>query len=147
MFGRISFVQQVLIGRMTCVLRTTVVEGDSGEWESESIGIKSSFIPNTRISDFIKYAEDAKCKWVLDHLPRVLYHEAFEASDEADKTSIQCRLAEYFANTETAGKRIEYEKRTLQVSVTKKLYPIEDMDMADKLIPVIKDIFKCEHTV
>ncbi|KAF8199144.1 hypothetical protein BJ912DRAFT_809737, partial [Pholiota molesta] len=80
--------------------------------------------------------------WVLDHLPRVLYQEAFEA-DETDKTSIQRRLAEYFANTETAGQRIEYEKRTLQVSVMKKLYPIKDMDTADKLIPVIKDVFKC----
>jgi hypothetical protein len=138
------------------VLRARVIKGDTKKWGSESIAVMYSVTPGARISegemlsDIIECAEDvdAKGKWVLDHLPRVLYQEAFEAdSDETDKTSIQRRLAEYFANTETAGQRIEYEKRTLQVSVMKKLYPIKDMDTADKLIPVIKDVLKCEHSV
>jgi hypothetical protein len=149
LLGRISSVQHVLTGRGTCVLRARVVKGDTNKWRSESIVGIYSFTPGARISegemfpDIIECAEDIG-KWALDHLPHVHYHEAFEA-DETDKTSIQFRLAEYFANPETAGQRIEYEKRTLQVSIMKKLYPIKDMDTADKLIPVIKDIFKCER--
>ncbi|KAF8199155.1 hypothetical protein BJ912DRAFT_1139959, partial [Pholiota molesta] len=127
MFGRIPFVQPALIGRRTWVLHATAVEGDSGEWESV---IKFSFLPVTEISrgemlpDTTNCARDAKGTWT-------------------DKRNIQYRLAEYFPNTETAGKRIEYEKRTLKVLVITKLYPIKDLNTADKLVPVVKDIFKC----
>ncbi|KAF8199158.1 hypothetical protein BJ912DRAFT_1139962 [Pholiota molesta] len=150
----IVFVQHALIGRGTCVVQAEVFKGDAKakKWGSKPFVVKFSFTPGTRISEGDLLDDITNCakgkknknKSILDHLPCVLHHEAFAPGE----TDVQHRLAKYFkarnkANKDNVAMQVDYEERTLQVLVMKELHPIRDLDTADKLIPVVQDIFKC----
>lgn len=140
------FRQHSLIGRGTCVYTAQVKKlGTEPKLQSseldEEIVVKLTFTPNTRVSEMetlkhiVETAEgNSDYNWVLHRLPEILHDEAF-----IHTAKTQRRVSDLLQE-----KGHLYESRSFQGLVMKRLYPITDLTTAEELLPVIRDIFRCE---
>jgi len=142
--GQQVFQQHAIICPGTRVLRAKVAAKSKtpNSWKDESIIVKFSFTPRTRMREGHMLARIIECAsipeyhWVLDHLPKILHYEELSRNDR----DLQTRFAKYFKE-----KNHEYEDRVLQILVMTELFPITDLTTTDLLAPVIKRVFKCEY--
>jgi hypothetical protein len=116
-------------------VHATAVEGDSNERESESIVTKSR---NTKAETFegsVMRATNSNGAELCIHT--YIHHEAFPM----DAIDAQCRFSKYTSSRDT-----KYKNHVLRLLIMTELFQMIDMT-ADTLIPVIKDVFKCEPSL
>jgi Fungal protein kinase len=136
------FHQHGLIGRGTCVIRATCVEkahdaDDDEAWNGPLI-VKLSWPAKSRTSEQVileqayKAAGNNEHRWVLKHLPKVLY------SEDVDDNILSWALIDRMGS--------EYEERVLRIMVQEALYPITEQATAPDLALSFREIFKCRYS-
>ena len=139
--GSIIYLQHGIIGRGTCVVRGTYIDGSGAHCDDDSwIGslvVKLSWPPKSRVSenDLIakarNVADHPEHRWVLKHLPKVLHAE--DRQIESLSPALIARMGEM------------YEERVLRIIVQEELYPITERTNAVDLAQSFREIFKCRH--
>ncbi|KAH9004959.1 hypothetical protein EDB86DRAFT_2825332 [Lactarius hatsudake] len=138
--GHTIYNQHGIIGRGTCVVQATRInrskahcDGD-GIWDGPLI-MKLSWPASSRISEneLIKNACEAadhdEHRWVLKHLPKVLYAE------DQQINFLSQALIDRMGNL--------YEGRVLRILIQEQLYPITEQTTAHNLSRLFLEIFNC----
>ena len=131
--GSIIYLQHGIIGRGTCVVRATYIDGS----RPGSLVVKLSWPAKSRVSenDLIAKARNAADhpdhRWVLKHLPKVRHAE--DRQIESLSPALIARMGEM------------YEERVLRIIVQEELYPVTERTNAVDLAQSFREIFKCRR--
>jgi serine/threonine protein kinase len=127
-----------------------MVNGDCPKgWEGKSIIVKFSFTSKI-LTEILSIANDLpKMKAgdttanrdTMEDIDTMKDHEKPKALELTDD-DVQSRLSQYLKS-----KKKPYEDRVLQILVMTELFPITKLKTSNELVPVIKDIFKCEFAI
>ena len=118
-----------MVGRSTVVLNAT-----SDEWPDNPLVVKISWPTSGRVSetDFLEKVNgmaEGDHAWATNHLPQVHYAEDVIFPSDSTLESV----ARLFENGEFTNGDFVYERRTLQIIIQERLYPL-------KLLANMKDI-------
>jgi Fungal protein kinase len=140
--GQTVFRQHCLIGRGTFVVRARRVKKGKGPdeeaWNRDLI-VKLSWPSESRtpehviIEEACKLADNDEDRWVVKHLPKVLYHQDIE----------DCLLSKELI--ELMGDA--YEKRVLRIIVQEELFSITERKTAAELARSLREIFRCIYSL
>ncbi|KAF8874969.1 hypothetical protein BD779DRAFT_1678453 [Infundibulicybe gibba] len=132
------FSAHCIIGRATTVLLAKVTEAPTDKarkWSGELVAVKLSNPTESRPSEvkIIKgarrHAKITNAGWVLNNLPRIVYHE------DRIVGSSQRALFNCFPES--------YKLRVPRIMIMEQLFPVTDLTNATAVAPVYRDIVKC----
>ena len=135
-YGEVISHQPLLAGRATIVLHVE----SSSLWKELNLVVKISWPGSDRVAEnefLAKAVETAKSSpddnWALKHLPRVLFAQDSDSTDE--------KVVSLFDNAEPIDENYTYiyERRTLRIIVQERLYPLETLTDVREIAQVLLD--------